>query len=96
MTEITYLPNDIFSLILDHRTELMKKERLENQSHINFMNCMCELEENVENTAMSIQFQLEDYVDEEEAEEYELHLSTCYFSEILLEQILINNCYIEM
>jgi hypothetical protein len=96
MGEITYLPEIIKTLILEKRTELMKEDkldRLENKSHIIFMKCMDELEENVENTAMSIEFQLEDY-DEEEAEEYQLHLSTCYFSEILLEQILINNRYI--
>ena len=98
MTEILYLPNDILSTILDHRTKLMKEEKLnkiENISHINFFNCMCELEENIDNLAMSIQFQLDDY-DKEESEEYELHLSTCNFSEILIEQIIINNCYIEM
>jgi hypothetical protein len=96
MGEIIYLPEIIKTLILEKRTELMKEDkldRLENKSHIIFMKCMDELEENVENTAMSIEFQLEDY-DEEEAEEYQLHLSTCYFSEILLEQILINNRYI--
>jgi hypothetical protein len=96
MGEIMYLPEIIKTLILEKRTELMKEDkldRLENKSHIIFMKCMDELEENVENTAMSIEFQLEDY-DEEEAEEYQLHLSTCYFSEILLEQILINNRYI--
>ncbi len=96
--KITHLPNDIFSLILDHRTELMKEEKLkkiEEISHINFFNTMCELEENVENMVMSIEFQLEEY-DEEDAEEYELHLTTCNFSEILVEQIIINNCYIEM
>lgn len=99
MSEIIYLPEIIKTLILEKRTELMKKERLEklrtHMSHNNFYNCMCELEENIDNLAMSIQFQLDDY-DEEEAEEYELHLSTCNFSEMLIEQIIINNYYTEM
>ena len=98
MTEITYLPEIIKTLILEKRTELMKEEKLKKIEHtarLNFFNTMCELEENIDYLAMSIQFQLDDY-DEEEAEEYELHLSTCSFSEILVETILINNCYIEM
>lgn len=93
-----YLPNDILSTILDHRTKLMKEEKLkkiENLAHINFFNCMCEIEENVDNLAISIQFQL-DECDPEESEDIEIHLSTCNFSEILLEHIIINNCYIEM
>ena len=93
-----YLPNDILSTILDHRTKLMKEEKLkkiENLAHINFFNCMCEIEENIDDLVISIQFQLDD-IDPEESEDIEYHLSTCNFSELLIEQVIINNCYREM
>jgi hypothetical protein len=87
-----YLPKDILSLILDHRTELMKEiklDKLEKQSHLNFFNCICELEENIDDANMYIQTTI-DNLENEIDEQYYSEVLSFNFSDILLESIIDN------
>ena len=87
-----YLPKDILSLILDHRTELMKEiklDKLEKQSHLNFFNCMCELEENIDDAEIYIQITI-DNLENEIDEQYYSEVLSFNFSDILLESIIHN------
>lgn len=85
-------PNDIFTKILEERNKIMKLEKIENTAHINFMNCMNELQEITEDLVISIQFQI-DQLENEVDEEYYEELLNYSFSELLIENI-INNYYL--
>jgi len=86
------LPLDIIRNILKERTEIMKEVRLdkiEKQSHLNFFNCMCELEENIEDTEIYIQITI-DNLENEIDEQYYNEVLSFNFSDILIESIIHN------
>tara|TARA_R100000734_G_scaffold19135_1_gene18393 strand:+ start:1880 stop:2149 length:270 start_codon:yes stop_codon:yes gene_type:complete len=82
-------PCDIFTKILEERSKIMKLEKLENKAHINFMNCMSELEELTDNLVIDIQIQV-DMLENETDEEYYEELLNYSFSELLIENIINN------
>jgi len=82
-------PCDIFTKILEERSKIMKLEKLENKAHINFMNCMSELEELTDNLVIDIQIQV-DQLENETDEEYYEELLNYSFSELLIENIINN------
>ena len=90
--DIPYLPLDIIRNILKERTEIMKEiklDKLEKQSHLNFFNCMCELEENVDEADIYIQITI-DNLENEIDEQYYSEVLSFNFSDILLESIIDN------
>lgn len=82
-------PNDIFTKILEERSKIMKLENIENKAHINFMNCMSELEELTDNLIIDIQVQV-DMLENEVDQEYYEELLNYSFSELLIESIINN------
>lgn len=82
-------PNDIFTKILEERSKIMKLENIENKAHINFMNCMSELEELTDNLIIDIQVQV-DMIENEVDQEYYEELLNYSFSELLIENIINN------
>jgi len=90
--QIPDLPLDIIRNILKERTEIMKEiklDKLEKQSHLNFFNCMCELEENIDDADIYIQSMV-DNLENEIDEEYYNEVLSFNFSDILLESIIHN------
>jgi hypothetical protein len=90
--DIPDLPLDIIRNILKERTEIMKEiklDKLEKQSHLNFFNCMCELEENVDEADIYIQITI-DNLENEIDEQYYSEVLSFNFSDILLESIIHN------
>jgi len=86
------LPLDIIRNILKERTEIMKEiklDKLEKQSHLNFFNCMCELEENIDDAEIYIQSMV-DNLENEIDEQYYNEVLSFNFSDILLESIIHN------
>ena len=90
--DIPDLPLDIIRNILKERTEIMKEiklDKLEKQSHLNFFNCICELEENIDDANMYIQTTI-DNLENEIDEQYYSEVLSFNFSDILLESIIHN------
>ena len=90
--DIPDLPLDIIRNILKERTEIMKEiklDKLEKQSHLNFFNCICELEENIEEADIYIQITI-DNLENEIDEQYYNEVLSFNFSDILLESIIHN------
>jgi hypothetical protein len=90
--DIPDLPLDIIRNILKERTEIMKEiklDKLEKQSHLNFFNCMCELEENIDEAEIYIQITI-DNLENEIDEQYYSEVLSFNFSDILLESIIDN------
>lgn len=83
-----FLPNDIFTKILEERKNLMLKDK----AHLNFKKCMNELEELTDQLVMDIQMQV-DQLENEIDEEYYEELLNYSFSELLIENI-INSHYL--
>lgn len=90
--DIPDLPLDIIRNILKERTEIMKEiklDKLEKQSHLNFFNCMCELEENIDEADIYIEIMI-DNLENEIDEQYYNEVLSFNFSDILLESIIHN------
>jgi hypothetical protein len=90
--DIPDLPLDIIRNILKERTEIMKEiklDKLEKQSHLNFFNCICELEENIDDADMYIQITI-DNLENEIDEQYYSEVLSFNFTDILLESIIHN------
>jgi hypothetical protein len=90
--DIPDLPLDIIRNILKERTEIMKEiklDKLEKQSHLNFFNCMCELEENIDDADIYIQITI-DNLENEIDEQYYNEVLSFNFSDILIESIIHN------
>jgi hypothetical protein len=90
--DIPDLPLDIIRNILKERTEIMKEiklDKLEKQSHLNFFNCMCELEENIDDAVMYIQCQIDEMGNEID-EQYYHQIYYHEFGVLLLETTIDN------